>query len=99
VLTPVLELCKCVHHADTAMPWIFLQCMHARANKVSHLYSSVLPPAQILTVDKAQGSESDVVVLSTVKCGQFTRDSRRMCVALSRARKLCILVSRSSRRT
>eukprot|EP00983_Pelagomonas_calceolata_P106168 1159205-Pelagomonas_calceolata.AAC.6 len=46
----------------------------------------------VMTVDKAQGSEADVVVLSLVKIGAFMLDTKRANVALSRARKLSILV-------
>ncbi|KAF5842248.1 AAA domain-containing protein [Dunaliella salina] len=58
-------------------------------------YQLELKAILVLTIDKAQGSEADVVVLSTVKCGNFTQDPRRMCVALSRARHQSILVGNS----
>ena len=47
----------------------------------------------------AQGSEADVVILSTVRShthsttlGSFMIHKRRVCVALSRAKELCIVV-------
>jgi hypothetical protein len=58
------------------------------------------PNFRILTVDAAQGSEADVVVLSCVRCNPsgdigFIKNNNRLCVALSRAReRLCIVGSR-----
>lgn len=52
---------------------------------------------RIATVDAAQGSEADVVVLSCVRCNRlhslgFIKDKNRLCVALSRARERLIVV-------
>jgi AAA domain len=52
---------------------------------------------RIVTVDSAQGSEADVVVLSCVRCNRrsilgFISDRNRQCVALSRARERLIVV-------
>lgn len=52
---------------------------------------------RIVTVDSAQGSEADVVVLSCVRCNRrsilgFITDRNRQCVALSRARERLIIV-------
>ena len=52
---------------------------------------------RIVTVDSAQGSEADVVVLSCVRCNRrsilgFISDRNRQCVALSRARERLIIV-------
>ena len=52
---------------------------------------------RIVTVDAAQGSEADVVVLSCVRCNRhqslgFITDKNRLCVALSRARERLIVV-------
>jgi len=49
------------------------------------------------TVDSFQGQETDVVIFSAVRSNQlnqlgFLRDSRRLCVAITRARKGLILV-------
>ena len=49
------------------------------------------PYLHIGTVDSAQGSEADVVILSCVRCNPssslgFLKDPRRMCVALSRSK-------------
>ena len=57
---------------------------------------------RIVTVDAAQGSEADVVVLSCVRCNRqrnlgFITDKNRLCVALSRAKDQLIVVG--SRRT
>ena len=60
------------------------------------------PRFRIVTVDAAQGSEADVVVLSCVRCNPkrelgFLTNRNRMCVALSRARERLVVVG--SRRT
>jgi len=52
---------------------------------------------RIVTVDAAQGSEADIVVLSCVRCNRrgdigFVKDRNRMCVALSRAKEQLIIV-------
>jgi hypothetical protein len=60
------------------------------------------PNFRILTVDAAQGSEADVVVLSCVRCNPsgdigFLKNNNRLCVALSRAReRLWIVGSRQT---
>ena len=54
-----------------------------------------------MTVDSAQGSETDYVILSCVRCnggqdiGRFVADDRRVNVAMSRARKQLIVVGSS----
>ena len=60
------------------------------------------PNFRIVTVDAAQGSEADVVVLSCVRCNSkrelgFLTNRNRMCVALSRARERLVVIG--SRRT
>lgn len=55
------------------------------------------PNFRIMTVDAAQGSEADVVVLSCVRCNRqrslgFITDKHRLCVALSRAREQLIVI-------
>jgi hypothetical protein len=58
------------------------------------------PCFRICTVDASQGSESDVVVLSCVRCNPkhdigFLSHPNRVCVALSRARERLVLVGSS----
>ena len=58
------------------------------------------PCFRISTVDASQGSESDVVVLSCVRCNPrhdigFLSHPNRVCVALSRARERLVLVGSS----
>ena len=55
------------------------------------------PNFRIVTVDAAQGSEADVVVLSCVRCNPtgnlgFITHRNRLCVALSRARERLLVV-------
>ena len=55
---------------------------------------------RIETVDSSQGSEADYVVLSMVRTPQshqtehmrFINDPRRLCVAISRAKQLLLVV-------
>ena len=50
---------------------------------------------RVMTVDSAQGSEADVVILSMVRSGQsvgFLRDFQRLNVSLTRARHLQLVV-------
>lgn len=54
-------------------------------------------PPRIITVDSAQGTEEEVVILSCVRCNDrgnvgFVRDLRRLNVAISRARQKLIIV-------
>ena len=53
----------------------------------------------VLSIDACQGSEADVVLLSTVRTtsvGPFMQDMRRLCVALSRAKYSCYIVGHLS---
>ncbi len=57
---------------------------------------------RVVTVDAAQGSEADVIVLSCVRCNRqrslgFITDKNRLCVALSRAKEQLIIIG--SRKT
>ena len=55
-----------------------------------------------MTVDGAQGSEADYVVLSMVRCGGraggigFLNKESRLCVAVSRARALLVVVGHAA---
>ena len=53
----------------------------------------------MLTFDACQGSEADVVILSMVRTAgvtDFLEDRRRMCVALSRAKRECVIVGNAA---
>jgi hypothetical protein len=66
-----------------------------------HLQQASRPDVLVMTVDSAQGSETDYVILSCVRCngghdiGRFVADDRRVNVAMSRARKQLIVVGSS----
>jgi len=54
-------------------------------------------PPRVITVDSAQGTEEEIVILSCVRCNNqgnvgFVRDLRRLNVAISRARQKLIIV-------
>jgi len=54
-------------------------------------------PPRVITVDSAQGTEAEIVILSCVRCNNnrnvgFVRDLRRLNVAISRARQKLIIV-------
>jgi superfamily I DNA and/or RNA helicase len=60
----------------------------------------VHPGFRICTVDAAQGSESDVIVLGCVRCNPrheigFLSQPNRVCVALSRAKERLIVLGSS----
>lgn len=57
--------------------------------------STALAGVQVATVDAFQGAERDVVLLSTCvsRPSSFVADARRLCVALTRARRHLILVA------
>eukprot|EP00741_Cyanophora_paradoxa_P022562 tig00000248_g21787.t1 len=57
---------------------------------------------EVITVDAAQGSEADIVILSLVRCNSdnsvgFANEPRRLCVAISRAKEALHVVG--SRKT
>jgi len=54
---------------------------------------------QVLSVDSCQGSEADCVILSLVRSGAvnaFLEDRRRVCVALSRSKRECVIVGNAN---
>ncbi|EKX50131.1 hypothetical protein GUITHDRAFT_67102 [Guillardia theta CCMP2712] len=56
---------------------------------------------RIVTVDSAQGSEADTVILSCVRCNfsqsvGFIKSPNRLCVAISRARERLVILGSSS---
>jgi superfamily I DNA and/or RNA helicase len=61
---------------------------------------SELRNAQVLSVDKVQGAEADATVITLVKTrpelSPFFQDERRVCVALSRAKHISVIVGKSS---
>ena len=71
----------------------------ASANQINRQKTGGI--VQVGTVDSFQGQETDVVVFSAVRSNPmnelgFLRDSRRLCVAITRARRGLILVGDST---
>ncbi len=63
--------------------------------ELSLLYAS--GSLRVETVDGAQGAEADYVILSMVRCStkhelEFVAQQNRLCVALSRAKQLLLIV-------
>jgi hypothetical protein len=73
----------------------------AQARRLEDRLQATRPDVSVMTVDSAQGSETDYVILSCVRCngghdiGRFVADDRRVNVAMSRARKQLIVVGSS----
>jgi len=73
----------------------------AQARRLQDRLQATRPDVLVMTVDSAQGSETDYVILSCVRCngghdiGRFVADDRRVNVAMSRARKQLIVVGSS----
>ena len=73
----------------------------AQARRLRDCLQATRPDVLVMTVDSAQGSETDYVILSCVRCngghdiGRFVADDRRVNVAMSRARKQLIVVGSS----
>jgi superfamily I DNA and/or RNA helicase len=70
--------------------------MHARLK--GNLSKAGLKGIEVNTVDGFQGREKEIIVISTVRSNAnrelgFLRDQRRMNVAVTRARRQCILVA------
>ena len=82
-----------------AMGWKDIGVLAAYAAQVEHLTAACTkcPPSFIGTIDKFQGRENEVIIVSTVrgnldcKLG-FLQDDRRMNVALTRSKSLLIVV-------
>ncbi|KAG5190447.1 AAA domain-containing protein, partial [Tribonema minus] len=60
-----------------------------------------LPAVRIYSVDSFQGSEADIVLVSLVRANDsaaigFVRDTRRVNVAITRARTTCLLVGNAA---
>lgn len=59
------------------------------------------PELEVLTIDKCQGRDKDVVLLSLVRsnqacnAGKLLRDWRRLNVAITRAKKKLVLIGSS----
>ena len=70
---------------------------HARSGVESSSSGMNPVPIRVATVDSMQGDESDIILLSLVRCNAecnpgFVREAERMCVALSRARDVLIIL-------
>ena len=82
-----------------AIGWKDIGVLAAYAAQVEHLTAACTkcPPSFIGTIDKFQGRENEVIIISTVrgnfdcKLG-FLQDDRRMNVALTRSRSLLVVV-------
>ena len=68
----------------------------AQLAAISTALSALSLPCSVATVDSMQGSENDVIILSTVRTGAtglgFLTDPQRLNVAFSRCRELLVLV-------
>jgi superfamily I DNA and/or RNA helicase len=75
-----------------------LNCVHCRIKAA--LADASISDVEVNTVDGFQGREKEVIVISTVRSNDtrqvgFLADKRRMNVAVTRARRQCILIGNS----
>src|SRR5919204_4784345 len=73
---------------------------NSQVNKLVHSLKGIVPPDDIESVDAFEGRESDAVILSLVRSNDraaigFLNDPNRVNVAISRARKLLVIVGDS----
>src|ERR671935_741368 len=73
---------------------------NSQVNKLVHTLKGIVPPDDIESVDAFEGRESDAVILSLVRSNDraaigFLNDPNRVNVAISRARKLLVIVGDS----
>ncbi|NJK93378.1 MAG: hypothetical protein HC904_17135 [Blastochloris sp.] len=68
-----------------------------RESKSIDAFADFDPERDINTVDQFQGSERDIIILSLVRTGpkpsEFAKEFRRLNVAISRAKKLLVIVA------
>jgi len=68
-----------------------------RGSECLTAFADFNPDRDINTVDQFQGSERDIIILSLVRTGpkpsEFAKEFRRLNVAISRARKLLVIVA------
>ena len=72
----------------------------SQVNKLVHALKGIVPPDDIESVDAFEGRESDAVILSLVRSNEraaigFLNDPNRVNVAVSRAKKLLVIVGDS----
>ena len=95
---PELAAAKLEGAKETVMVTTFYA---AQARRLQERLQAERPDVLVMTVDSAQGSETDYVILSCVRCngghdiGRFVAGPRRVNVAMSRARKQLIVVGSS----
>jgi superfamily I DNA and/or RNA helicase len=91
-------LLKDKHPSKTIMIITFYKAQqHAMVKDFKEAGVEESPTLRITTVDQSQGSEADIVILSTVRCNDkhnigFVHNENRMNVAISRAREQLIVI-------
>jgi hypothetical protein len=88
------------HHKKT----IIIVSYKAQKRLIENIFARSkirFPSENIQTIDAAQGSEAEVVILSLVRSNPdatvgFLRSPNRLCVALSRAKKMLIVIGNHS---
>jgi len=77
------------------------QVFEIRKLLTEHKEKSHRSYCEVSTVDGFQGREKDIVIISMVRCNDnysvgFLGDERRLNMAITRARKLCIIIGNSN---
>lgn len=89
----ILKLCE-KHMGEEIM---IITSYNAQLKLIQNLLGDNNPNILVRTIDASQGSESDIIILSLVRSNDknkigFLYDQKRMCVALSRAKKMLYIV-------
>eukprot|EP00960_Hanusia_phi_P013821 405384-Hanusia_phi.AAC.3 len=109
VLTSTMKNCSLLEYIDRHSVMIItfykeqfsrLLDMAAMCGLYNKITKCFVENFRIVTVDSAQGSEADTVILSCVRCNRsqsvgFIKNPSRLCVAVSRARERLIVLGSS----
>jgi superfamily I DNA and/or RNA helicase len=98
----VRQAVQALSNAAMKVVWVitFYNKQKQEISKLAESYPELVSATEqkrfaVVSVDSCQGSEADVVLISTVRTSgisSFMTDTRRLCVALSRAKYEAVIV-------